>query len=95
MRYFPLPESKQLMESNGPVVIGIITEESDNFDRADALMPIVVPPKNLFSKFPIKIFPEEFHSNMPIYRLKKSVPGFEEGACLVFFPLRKTFRATI
>ena len=82
LRDFPLPGGKQLTETDGPVVIDIKTAKSDNFDRADPLMPIVVPPKNLYSKFPIKIIPEDFPSDMPIYGLKNNIRRWEKKECV-------------
>ena len=39
---------------------------SANFDRADPNMPIAVPPKDPFSKFPVKDLPEDYPSDMPV-----------------------------
>lgn len=66
----PLPESKNQSKEKDPRVI-IDTDATPNFDQADPRMPIMVPPKDVHSKFPIKNLPKDFPSNMPIYGPKE------------------------
>ena len=73
-KYYPLPESKPIQSNKDGVVLGIKTKESAVFDRVDPFMPIAVPPRDEYSKFPIKVFPKNFPSNMPIYGLGEKMP---------------------
>src|SRR5690554_4566901 len=60
---FTLPDVAKLGEKIDPVVAD--RGGSVDFRRADPNMPIAVPPKDLFSKFPIKDLPADFPSDMP------------------------------
>lgn len=72
-----LPDFKQFsIEKNG----GITTRTDPSaYARADPWMPIAVPPKDLYSKFPIKAIPKDYPSDMPVYRLEKDLWDFRSN----------------
>lgn len=74
---FTLPDVAKLSEKNERVVV--YPDRSVNFDLADPNMPIMVPPKDLFSKFPVKKLPENFSSEMPIVGPNKERPMLHQG----------------
>ena len=73
-KYYPLSESNSGPGKLWETIKGFEIKESAFLDRVDPFMPIAVPPRDLYSKFPIKVFPKEFPSNMPIYELEEKVP---------------------
>ena len=74
---FTLPDAAKRGEKKERVVVD--RGGSVNFDRADPNMPIAVPPKDLFSKFPVKDLPEDFPSDMPVAGPSKKCPLLPGG----------------
>lgn len=65
---------------------GFETNKSIVFERVDPYMPIAVPPPDEYTKFPIKIFSEDFPSKMPIYGLEEKMPEREEKPKVIQIP---------
>jgi hypothetical protein len=65
---------------------GFETKESMIFGRVDPYMPIAVPPRDEYTEFPIKIFPEDFPSKMPINGLGEMMPEREEKPKVIQIP---------
>ena len=74
---FIVQDMAELSEQKERVVFH--RNQSVDFERADPNMPIAVPPKDLFSKFPIKKLPENFPSDMPILGPTEKSLGLNEG----------------
>lgn len=74
---FTMPDVAKLTEKQERVVVH--PDRSVNFDLADPNMPIMVPPKDRFSKFPVKKLPESFPSDMPVVGPNKECPMLHEG----------------
>ena len=74
---FTVQDMAKLSEQKERVVFH--RDQSVDFERADPNMPIAVPPKDLFSKFPIKKLPESFPSDMPILGPTEKSLGLNEG----------------
>ena len=75
---FTLPDVAKLSEKKERVVVH--RDRSVDFDLVDPNMPIMVPPKDLFSKFPVKKLPEKFPSDMPVLGPEKKSLGLREEA---------------
>jgi hypothetical protein len=43
-------------------------------ERVDPGMPVIVPPADDSTQFPIKVIPNDFPSNMPVAKLPDSLP---------------------
>src|SRR5690606_36087269 len=52
-------------------------QNKPNIERVDPGMPVIVPPADDSTQFPIKVIPEDFPSDMPVAKLPDSSP-FDE-----------------
>ena len=52
--------------------------QAQTIDRVDPGMPVIVPPADDSTQFPIKVIPQDFPSNMPVAKLPESSP-FDEA----------------
>ena|SRR5690554_5185838 len=52
--------------------------QAQTIDLVDPGMPVIVPPADDSTQFPIKVIPEDFPSNMPVAKLPDSSP-FDEA----------------
>ena len=52
--------------------------QAQTIDRVDPGMPVIVPPADDSTQFPIKVIPKDFPSNMPVAKVPDSSP-FDEA----------------